>query len=419
MTARTSAPRFGTLADWLICAPLIVTTFLAKLAIPYISQDPGLALLLVLLTVVIGLVTQRMQIDTRQFVAYLAMIAALGSFQLLGAREFSLPSFALMVAIYFAYALRVERDGDSGRRALHFATEVGSVIAVCGIVQFAAQFVLPYNFVFPIETMVPPELLIDGYNTQIPLYFGAKIYKSNGFFCLEPSFFSQLLAISIVVELVTRNRLSRLALMACGIAVSYSGTGLIVLMFCIPTLIIARRRWDLIALGLLCLGGAMLLSDKLSLDVFLQRAGEFSERRSSGFERFVGGFYLFDQYLWSEPLNALTGHGAGTFLRFARRANEFAAEMAFFKIVFEFGIIGAILNFGFLFYAVLRSSGPPVVKLAVVVAYFMNGIYTPTSHGFALTLLIWPTTRPTTNEGAIRGRSRPVREQGVATGSRV
>ncbi|HMN78812.1 MAG TPA: hypothetical protein PKA20_02665 [Burkholderiaceae bacterium] len=402
MTARTEAVsgRFpGTLADWLAYTPFFATTFLAKWGVPVGPRDLGMSVMLILLALIIGLSTQRMRVDTRQFIAYLLMLAVLGAFQLLGAREFSFLSFLLMMALYLCYTVRVERPGDSGRRAMHFVADCGAFVAACGIVQFASQFVLPYNLVFPIETLVPQHLQIEGYNTQIPLTYGSTIYKANGYFCLEPSFFSQLLAITLLIELVTRNRLSRIALVAAGLAVSYSGTGIIILMVCLPVLVIARRRWDLIVLGAVVLVAGSLLSDKLNLDLFLQRASEFSNPRSSGFERFVGGFYLFEQYLWQDVGHALTGYGAGTFQDYADRAEHRAAEISFFKIVFEFGILGAILNLGFLFYTVFRSSAPPVIKLAVAVAYFMSGIYTATSHGFALTLLLWPGARDTATGG--------------------
>ncbi len=404
MTARTDADggRFpGTLADWLAYTPFFATTFLAKWGVPVGPRDLGMSVVLILLALIVGLSTQRMRVDTRQFIAYLLMLAVLAAFQVLGAREFSFLSFLLMMALYLCYTVRVERPGDSGRRAMHFVSDCGAFVAACGVVQFASQFVLPYSMVFPIETMVPQHLQIEGYNTQIPLSYGSTIYKANGYFCLEPSFFSQLLAITLLIELVTRNRLSRIALLAAGLAVSYSGTGLIILLVCLPVLVIARRRWDLIVLGVVVLIAASLVSDKLNLDLFLQRASEFSNPRSSGFERFVGGFYLFEQYLWHDVGRALIGYGAGSFQDYALRAEYRAAEISFFKIVFEFGILGAILNLGFLFYTVLRSSAPPVIKLAVAVAYFMSGIYTATSHGFALTLLIWPGAR----DGAPAGRS--------------
>lgn len=409
MTARTEAGsgRFpGTLADWLAYSPFFATTFLAKWGVPVGPRDLGMSVVLILLALIIGLATQRMRVDTRQFIAYLLMLAVLGVFQLLGAREFSFLSFLLMMALYLCYTVRVERPGDSGQRAMHFVADCGVFVAACGIVQFVSQFVLPHELVFPIETLVPQHLQIDGYNTQIPLSYGSKIYKANGYFCLEPSFFSQLLAITLLIELVTRNRLSRIALVAAGLAVSYSGTGLIILMVCLPVLMIARRRWDLIVLGLIVLIAGSLVSEKLNLDLFLQRAGEFTDPRSSGFERFVGGFYLFDQYLWHDVGHALTGYGAGTFQNYAGRAEYRAAEIAFFKIVFEFGILGAILNLGFLFYTVFRSSAPPVIKLAVAVAYFMSGIYTATSHGFALTLLLWPGARDQAADGrGLSGRA--------------
>ena len=70
--------------------------------------------------------------------------------------------------------------------------------------------------------------------------YGSHEYRANGVFLLEPSFFSQVLAVGIVAELCTFGRLSRLALFGLALIVSYSGTGLIVLAVCLPLCLIGR-----------------------------------------------------------------------------------------------------------------------------------------------------------------------------------
>ncbi len=121
----------------------------------------------------------------------------------------------------------------------------------------------------------------------------------------------------------------------------------------------------------------------------LSRVGEFGATHSSGYSRFVGGFYLFDQFLWHDPWRALFGYGAGSFISYSVRAHFGADEMALSKIVLEFGLVGATAYFGFLFCCLFYSPAPRVLKLAVGITYFLNGIYTPFSHGLALSLLLW------------------------------
>jgi hypothetical protein len=63
--------------------------------------------------------------------------------------------------------------------------------------------------------------------------------------------------------------------------------------------------------------------------------------------------------------------------------------MALFKIVFEFGLVGAVAYCGFLFACLFYSPAPRLLTLAVGVTYLLSGIYIPFAHGLALSLLLW------------------------------
>ncbi len=139
---------------------------------------------------------------------------------------------------------------------------------------------------------------------------------------------------------------------------------------------------------------AALLYEALNLEIFVKRATEFGHPQSSGFMRFVGAYYMFDQFLWVDQWRSLFGYGAGIFKEFEVRSDLPVHESALTKIVFEFGLVGALLNIGFLFFCVARSSAPGVLKLGVAVMFFMAGIYTPSSHGIALTIMMWPSPAP-------------------------
>ena len=108
--------------------------------------------------------------------------------------------------------------------------------------------------------------------------------------------------------------------------------------------------------------------------------------------------------MWNEPARALLGYGAGSF--FDAAAGYRAGEMAHAKIVFEFGVIGALFYFAFIFYCLLGSRAPIVLRIGIIVAYFMNGAYSPSVTGFATSLLLWPTTAAMTplRRTVIQGR---------------
>lgn len=378
-------------ASWLLYAPLLSSTLLSKISVPPFSGlGLGIAFLCIFAAMGLGVLFGRMRFDARRTALFLLLVGFIGGIHALRAESFSLSSMLLLVALHAAYVLHLPRSGDNTGRALACFLGLASFLAWCGIVQFFFQFVVPAKFVFPIENFVPAMFRVELFNSQGPLSYGSEIYRANGVFLLEPSFFSQLLAVAIVTELCTLNRVRRLLVYGLALVVSYSGTGIMVLSVCLPVLVMARRRWDLVALGTAALLVLLAFGEALNLDLFAQRAGEFSATGSSAFARFVGGFYLFDQFLWDDPLRALFGFGAGSYKYYAAKAVYPAAEMALFKMVLEFGLIGAALYFGFLYYCVAASSAPVLVRVAIGMTFLLNGNYVPFMHGLALSLLVWP-----------------------------
>jgi len=183
--------------------------------------------------------------------------------------------------------------------------------------------------------------------------------------------------------------------------VTFAGTGFLILALCLPIFVMAKRRWSLVLLGILGAVALIAVGDYLHLDRFIARAHEFSSVGSSGFARFVGGFYFFDQFLWADPLRTLFGFGAGTFKLYAIRAHYPVAEMAISKMIFEYGLVGALAYFSFLFYCMSSSALPKVAIIATAMTLLLNGNYVPFAHGLALSLLVW-TSSPGWNERAAR-----------------
>lgn len=381
--------------------PLVLTTFFAKLGVPFGPREVPASLYMLLLLMVYGLVSSRLVLDVKKLAVFFGAVVFLGAVQVYRGTEWSPTSFFMMVGIYACYTMSVVDPRFDVNRAIRFFLNICLFIAVCGIAQYPLQFIIGPNLAFPIDFLVPRNLLVEGYMNLNVLSYGSSTYKPNGVFLLEASFFSQLLAIAVITELCSYNRIWRLAIYLAGMALSFSGTGIVILLLTMPVLIITHRRYDLIALGVLGLIAAAIFYDELNIGYYLDRATEFNNVESSFFMRFVGGFYFFEQFLWTDQMRSLFGTGAGTFMSFEERANLPVHESALNKIVFEFGIVGALVNLGFLFYCLKRSTAPMEMKLACAVMFFMAGIYTPSSHGITLSLLMWPS--------AVREPVRPAR----------
>jgi hypothetical protein len=380
----------------LLATPLVAVTILSKFGFPPLgAQGIGISLFLLLAAVGLGSISGCLTLEPRRLALFAGMIGILGLIQIFQPDAFSPTSLLLLVAVHLPYIFKIA-DGDDGDRIIRFFLGIVTVLACCGIAQYGLQFFISPHFLFPIENFVPDRFIVQLFNHQAAMEYGSDEYRANGVFMLEPSFFSQVLAVGIIAELCTRGSMSRIALFGVALIVSYSGTGIMVLAVCLPLCLITQRRWGLLFLGILALAVIIPLQLYFHADYrLLSRVGEFSSssNQSSGFSRFVGGFYLFDQFLWHDPWRTLFGYGAGTFTDHAARAHYGAAEMALFKIVFEFGLIGALAYFGFLFCCLFYSPAPRLLTLAVGITYFLNGIYNPFAHGLALSLLLWNSGR--------------------------
>lgn len=375
---------------WVFVAPLFLTTIFAKFGLSIGDGAITLSTVLMLLVALSGLMFGMLRLEPTRLPLLLLVLSVLAAMQILQNDRFKVTSFAMMTALYSLYAVYSPHAARQPSRALDVFRHFASFIGVVGIIQFASQFLIGNHLMFPIETLVPRHLLIPNFNFTIPLSYGSSTFKSNGVFLLEPSFFSQFMALALLVELSAQNSYRRMAVYVAAMIVSYSGTGIVVLIVCLPILVIKEERWDLLAFAGLSAILLVVFASQLNLDVYLQRATEVDSTRSSAFHRFAGGFKLFEQFLWSDPWRAFLGFGAGSNAEFLQLSFYPFAEMALTKIVFEFGLLGALVHFGFVGYCVFQSRAPFFVKMGCAVMYFMNGMYTPATHGIALTLLVWP-----------------------------
>lgn len=376
-------------SDWIVYAPLVATTVFSKFSVPPLaSRGLGIGLPLIFSVLLLGIGMNRIRFHGGRLCYFSLLMVTLGSMQLFHT-HFSTKSFLFMAAVCFAYTLVVPRRNDRFPASADVFLNVAVFLAVCGIAQFLLQFVVGKQFAYPIENFTPAGFLVQGFNYLNPLGFNSSIYKANGFFLLEPSFFSQILAIGIVTELVTYQRVWRLAVFALGMIFSYSGTGILILAFGLPVAMLTNRRVDFLVAFV---GGAILcvmFAEQLRLDVFINRIGEFSAGSgSSASIRFLSWIPLFKDKVFIDSVNALIGYGAGNFSFVASGSTELVAEMMHSKIFIEYGLIGGALYIGFLLYCIFSASAPVAVKVVVMALHFMSGAYAEPVVGIALGLLL-------------------------------
>ena len=396
--------------DWgriaLQYTPILAVTLLAKIAVPPFGKiGLGIDLPILLAAMSIGLFTGRFQVHVTRLLAYLLTIGWLGGSQLLLDNPFSPSSIAFLALLFLPLTLRLrppptspaasELAPDPLDAALRAMAGLAAFFALLGVLQYTLQYAIGARLAFPIEHFLPEAFITQKYNHLIPIRDGGVILKSNGVFFLEPSFYSQFIGLGLVLELSMRNRPLRIALMVAGLAVAYSGTGIIVATVGIAGLVIVKRRWDVIVFVTLVVLAALLLSDVLQLDRLLGRIGEFSSTRSSASARFVAWIDMLHQHWWLDGVRALFGAGSGSFSSYAVTARLATAEMSFSKMLFEYGIVGATLFFGFLIYVLNSVPAPLAFRLGLCASLFLNGAFATFPIGIAASILLWPPGRTT------------------------
>jgi hypothetical protein len=354
----------------------------------------GIALPVIMLALAFGMLNDCVRLEPRRLGFFCITLAALVLPQLLQAGTFSLNSLLMLAAVHIPYVMVVTRGHELVLRALKFFLHIATLLACLAIAQYFLQGYIDRAVLYPIDNLLPSEFVVQGFNAQGTIHYGSPQVRATGVFMLEPSFLTQFLAVAIVAEAVTSRKLARLGLYAAGILVAHAGTGILILAICMPMVVIAHRRWDLLLLGVV--GGAVIFAfgELLNLDMITNRTNELSDPNSSGFARFVGGFYMFDQMLWPDLSRALFGYGAGSFMEYTHHFNNEVADMPMTKMMFEFGLVGAIIYFTFVASCLFSSPLPRLLALAVALSFLLNGMYVPFSHGLALGLLVLTSLPP-------------------------
>ncbi len=223
-----------------------------------------------------------------------------------------------------------------------------AALAVAGLAQFALQFVGISLFAF--TGIVPDQFLIEEqFNVTIPIDRG--LNKSNGFFLVEPSVFSQLMALAVVIEALYFRRTAYLAMFFVALLSSMSGTGWLVLGSYIAVLAISAGRRGLLGAILLAAGCALAFT-ALSVvlpdfaDMMSGRVYEFTLPGTSGHERFVTPFLALQDLLNAAPWVSVTGVGPGA-------SEQLMIPYVYhlntpIKVLMEYGIFGLLLYLGLL-----------------------------------------------------------------------
>lgn len=287
------------------------------------------------------------------------------------ARSFSFESLMLALPLYAMFVLLVPLERAGIMTILRQFQLIALFIAAMVAVQWALQLAgLP---IFNADERIPPDYLFHSFNYVQPLTWRAHYMKPNAFFMLEASHTSQILAMGAVIEICVFRRIWAIIVLICAQLASFGGTGLVLLLACLPLLpFYLPRRTMLILIGaaVLIVAGA---SQTPVWHNFSKRSTELGKPNSSGNGRFVEPYRFMVETLSSSPSAIVSGIGPGNGKESSDRSEQLVMN-PLVKAIVEYGLFTGIVWMLFIHGCVLRTAAPGIVAVAVLIQYdFLNG----------------------------------------------
>jgi hypothetical protein len=250
-------------------------------------------------------------------------------------------------------------------------------VGIAGIFQFFAQF---FGFdLFSFVTLGFPErfTLEPYYVIYNPAGVG-NVYKSNGFFLMEASIYSQIMALGFAIEILYFRRAQYLAILALGLVISVSGTGWMVFgAFIIGVVARLGVQGALIGTGAIVSGALALSILAFALpdlfDYFIGRVDEFSSPGSSAHIRFISPWWTAGEVLTHAPWALVIGAGAGVSERL--QVTYLYAPNSLVKILTEYGLTGLCAYLSLFFVADRTPRQSALLLPAMVLFFFTGGSY--------------------------------------------
>lgn len=384
---------YDRMAEYFFFAQIIGATFLQKFAISLGGDMQIYVATIVMLGVAsAGLVSQRLFISGPRAALFALMVGGLTLTQLVGGQAMSALSLLLLAVTHSPYIFRLQPNYETRPGIeLEFYQKAMTVLAVLGITQYVAQHFIPWQYVFPFDGMLPQSMIFQGFHGLNPI---GKLYKATGIFMLEPAIFSQFLALAIIIEMVRGKAWRRMVLYAAALGVTYSGTGLVMLALIVPFILIRQRRYGWCAF-LLAAVLAVLFVPLPGLERFTDRLAEFTNSETSAYARFLSMFHLIHDAVLPQPGGLFFGLGAGSIKDTVGHYHYAVHDPSWGKIVFEYGLIGALAYFPLIVTVFAQAQRSNAIKAALALQFLFLGEYilSPTVHGLVMALLAWPTRK--------------------------
>jgi len=318
---------------------------------------------------------------------------------------FSLPSLGSVLILYLGLLVAPTARFD-GSATLDLFVQYARWIAAAGLAQYAAQFAGLSVFAFGDWAPWLRSVLVEPYFNYHPVVsYGSWIMRSNGLVLLEPSIFSQVLMLAVVVDVFVRRDWRFLPLYGLAYLSTYAGTGLLAFAIAaVLSLVLAPRASGRLAL-LLAAGAVLALLGALVVPGMVAslagRSSELNYSGSSGYARYMVQFDVLGAF--SGELRTLIGFGPGALERM--RISVAGSVNPVLKIVFEYGIVGLIL-FAACVVGTWWRRDMALVSLYLLVNYQLGGGYLLFMPFVVLVTLLCLWSAPVRADGYLDGAAR-------------
>lgn len=364
---------------WPVTFLLFSSIFLQRIAITVGNNQIPLILVLTLLSLLFIL------LSNRESGIFVVRITLFFSFLLLTTifmlnKEYSAFSYFYLIALYipflFYFSFRNEIKIKLIQRFLTFIL----ITSFIGIFQFVFQLI-GGSFIDPFANL-SSSYTQQGYLSTYQISYDSNIMKSNGILYLEPSLFSQFLAIGIVIEISLFKRWWRIIIYLLALMVTFSGTGILLLVAAtIPILFKLKLKSMLLFLILGSIIFGLFASSEFG-QYTLSRTQEYKSPNSSFSTRFINPYKVS---IDSDPKDLLFGHGPGQADR-----TEFIYPVNFSvlpKLLYEYGLIPSILFILFLVHIFLYKGNVISYSLLIMYLFLSGGLLQPQTVCLMLFLL--------------------------------
>ena len=253
------------------------------------------------------------------------------------------------------------------KRTLQAFQSLVMFLSFLAVAQFVAQFVVNGMEIIMFFGMIPDVLNGGGAHT-IHAIEGSSLLKSNGVFLAEPSNFTQVVALGILIEVLEFRRPRYLLVMVLGFLLAYSGAGMMTLLVLLPLASLREGKvaQSVLLAGIFALG--LFATGIIDFSVFHSRSAEFEQVGSSGFGRFIGPYWSVTKFFDTAPLQAiLVGYGPGA----KSQLGDDWFVVGWFRQFYEYGLIGSFIFICFLSSCLRRSRCPRLVLAGAVFTYFL------------------------------------------------